>query len=72
MLIDEIASVTRDLSWSPPREYSFEEWMWYLKLICDDNDYPQNHSISSSAATSKEEEEKSGNGQEDRNRAGAQ
>jgi potassium channel subfamily K len=64
VLIDEIASVTRDLNSSPPREYTFEEWMWYLKLIGEDGDYPQNYSIASSGSTSKEKQkEKGGEGE---------
>jgi potassium channel subfamily K len=62
VLIDEIASVTRDLNSSPPREYTFEEWMWYLKLIEEDDDHQQNYSIASSASTSKEKE-KGGEGE---------
>jgi potassium channel subfamily K len=67
VLIDEIASVTRDLSSSPLREYSFEEWMWYLRLIEEDGDVPQDYSISSTSTSKKE---KIGEGQGKQNDGG--
>ncbi|KAL2264648.1 hypothetical protein VTJ83DRAFT_7158 [Remersonia thermophila] len=35
-LISEIRRLTRHLKRDPPRKYSFREWMWYLKLIGED------------------------------------
>lgn len=43
MLIKEIGNVTKHLSSSPPRKYTFDEWAWYLKLIGEDESDPSKH-----------------------------
>ncbi|KAG9231192.1 potassium channel-like protein [Amylocarpus encephaloides] len=43
MLIKEISSVIQHLNSSPSREYSFEEWAWYLKLVGEDEDDARMH-----------------------------
>lgn len=36
LLVKEIRNVMKHLNSSPPREYTFEEWAWFLKLIGED------------------------------------
>ena len=36
ILIKEISQVLQHLNSSPPREYTFDEWAWFLKLIGED------------------------------------
>ncbi|KAI1178367.1 hypothetical protein F4777DRAFT_538466 [Nemania sp. FL0916] len=36
VLIDEIRRVSQHLQHSPARQYSFREWVWYLRLIGED------------------------------------
>ncbi|KAI2468358.1 voltage-gated potassium channel [Annulohypoxylon bovei var. microspora] len=43
VLIDEISRVTKHLRHSPPREYTFKEWAWYLRLIGEDEGNADNH-----------------------------
>ncbi|KAI1095607.1 voltage-gated potassium channel [Rostrohypoxylon terebratum] len=43
VLIDEISRVTKHLRHSPPREYTFKEWAWYLRLIGEDEANAENH-----------------------------
>ncbi|KAI1455034.1 voltage-gated potassium channel [Annulohypoxylon moriforme] len=43
VLIDEISRVTKHLRHSPPREYTFKEWAWYLRLIGEDEGNAENH-----------------------------
>ncbi|KAI1444398.1 voltage-gated potassium channel [Annulohypoxylon stygium] len=43
VLIDEISRVTKHLRHSPPREYTFKEWAWYLRLIGEDEANAKNH-----------------------------
>ena len=43
LLISEIQVVSSHLRESPPHQYSFEEWAWYLRLIGEDERDPANH-----------------------------
>ena len=43
ILVREIENITKDFTRSPDREYTFNEWVWYLKLIAQDESSPQNH-----------------------------
>ncbi|KAK9425162.1 putative Potassium channel domain-containing protein [Seiridium unicorne] len=43
VLIDEIARVTQHLQHSPPRQYTFKEWAWYLRLIGEDESSSETH-----------------------------
>ncbi|OTB09540.1 hypothetical protein M426DRAFT_6807 [Hypoxylon sp. CI-4A] len=43
VLIDEISRVTKHLRHSPPRKYTFKEWVWYLRLIGEDESDAGNH-----------------------------
>lgn len=43
MLIEEIGNVTKHLSSSPPRKYTFDEWAWFLKLIGEDEASARTH-----------------------------
>jgi len=43
LLIKEISKVTKHLDSTPPREYTFDEWVWYLKLIGEDESSVETH-----------------------------
>ncbi|RDW85639.1 putative potassium channel [Coleophoma crateriformis] len=43
MLIKEIAKVLKHLNSAPPREYTYDEWAWYLKLIGEDEADAETH-----------------------------
>jgi potassium channel subfamily K len=43
LLACEIQELTSNLHDSKPRQYSFEEWAWYLKLIGEDERDPELH-----------------------------
>lgn len=43
VLIDEIRRVSQHLQQSPPREYSYREWAWYLRLIGEDESDASTH-----------------------------
>ncbi|KAI1158271.1 voltage-gated potassium channel [Nemania serpens] len=36
VLIDEIRRVSQHLQHTPPRQYTYQEWAWYLRLIGED------------------------------------
>lgn len=36
LLVREIMRVMKDLNSSPPRQYTYDEWAWFLKLIGED------------------------------------
>ncbi|KAI0469064.1 hypothetical protein F4859DRAFT_148231 [Xylaria cf. heliscus] len=42
-LIDEIKRVSEHLKHSPPRQYTFQEWAWYLRLIGEDESDVSTH-----------------------------
>jgi potassium channel subfamily K len=43
VLIKEIGKVMKHLNSSPPRKYTFDEWVWYLKLIGEDESSAETH-----------------------------
>ncbi|KAH8887651.1 voltage-gated potassium channel [Thozetella sp. PMI_491] len=43
LLIDEITRVMSHLKSHPPRKYSYQEWVWYLRLIGEDESNPETH-----------------------------
>ena len=43
ILIDEITRVLHHLKSQPPRKYSYQEWVWYLKLIGEDESSAETH-----------------------------
>lgn len=43
LLVREIRNVMNHLNQNPPREYSYKEWAWFLKLIGEDEDSPEAH-----------------------------
>ena len=43
VLAKEVRNLMRDISASPPKEYSYREWAWYLKLIGQDENDPELH-----------------------------
>ncbi|KAJ9151199.1 Potassium channel protein [Pleurostoma richardsiae] len=43
VLVDEIARVTQHLKSHPPRKYTFQEWVWYLRLIGEDESNAETH-----------------------------
>ncbi|KAI0394229.1 voltage-gated potassium channel [Xylariaceae sp. FL0594] len=43
VLIDEIRRVSQHLQHTPPREYSYREWAWYLRLIGEDESDVSTH-----------------------------
>lgn len=43
VLAKELRNVMRDVSASPPRQYNYREWAWYLKLIGQDENDPSLH-----------------------------
>ncbi|PVH87650.1 voltage-gated potassium channel [Cadophora sp. DSE1049] len=43
ILVREMSKVMSHLNSSPPKEYSFEEWAWYLKLIGEDESSEETH-----------------------------
>ncbi|KAI1129388.1 hypothetical protein F5Y10DRAFT_238503 [Nemania abortiva] len=43
LLIDEIRRVSQHLQHSPPREYTYQEWAWYLRLIGEDESDVSTH-----------------------------
>ncbi|CZT45840.1 related to potassium channel [Rhynchosporium secalis] len=43
LLVQEIAKVMNDLKSDPPKEYTFEEWAWFLKLVGEDEGSEETH-----------------------------
>jgi hypothetical protein len=43
MLIEEIERVSQHLKSHPPRQYTFKEWAWYLKLLGEDEASSETH-----------------------------
>jgi potassium channel subfamily K len=43
LLLSEIRTVTSHLKESEPHHYSYDQWVWYLKLIGEDEHNPQTH-----------------------------
>ena len=43
VLAKELRNLMTDISASPPRQYSYREWAWYLKLIGQDENDPELH-----------------------------
>jgi len=43
VLAKELRNLMMDVSASPPREYSYHEWAWYLKLFGQDENDPELH-----------------------------
>ncbi|KAI0876726.1 hypothetical protein GGS24DRAFT_201367 [Hypoxylon argillaceum] len=43
LLIDEIRRVSQHLQHSPPLEYTYQEWAWYLRLIGEDESDVSTH-----------------------------
>ncbi|KAI1369970.1 voltage-gated potassium channel [Xylaria arbuscula] len=43
MLIDEIRRVSQHLQYTTPRQYTYQEWVWYLRLIGHDEGDPSRH-----------------------------
>ena len=43
LLIKELRNVMKHIHETPPRKYSYEEWMWYLKLIGEDESASSTH-----------------------------
>ncbi|KAH7410823.1 potassium channel-like protein [Cadophora sp. MPI-SDFR-AT-0126] len=43
ILVREMSKVMTHLKSSPPKQYSFEEWAWYLKLIGEDESSEETH-----------------------------
>lgn len=43
LLIKELRNVMKHINETPPRKYSYEEWMWYLKLIGEDESASSTH-----------------------------
>ncbi|KAK0121060.1 Potassium channel, variant 2 [Cadophora gregata f. sp. sojae] len=43
ILVREMSKVMTHLNSSPPKQYSFEEWAWYLKLIGEDESSEETH-----------------------------
>lgn len=42
-LIREFRNVMKHLGETPPRQYTYEEWAWYLKLMGEDEDNQSSH-----------------------------
>ncbi|KAF2022036.1 voltage-gated potassium channel [Aaosphaeria arxii CBS 175.79] len=43
ILVKEIRGLMRDLDASPPKQYSYDEWKYYLRLIGESEDDPTHH-----------------------------
>jgi len=43
VLVQEMGKVMAHLNSSPPKQYSFEEWAWYLKLVGEDESSEETH-----------------------------
>ncbi|KAL9120187.1 MAG: hypothetical protein Q9187_003253 [Circinaria calcarea] len=43
LLVKEIRNVMRDLNQSPPRQYSYHEWAWFLRLMGEDENSSKSH-----------------------------
>lgn len=43
LLVREIRNVMNHLHQTPPREYTYKEWAWFLKLIGEDEDSAETH-----------------------------
>ncbi|KAI9823246.1 MAG: hypothetical protein M1819_001369 [Sarea resinae] len=44
LLVREIVNVMKHVNSSPPREYTYDEWAWFLKLLGEDEASPDRHS----------------------------
>lgn len=43
LLIKELRNVMKHVNETPPRKYSYEEWIWYLKLLGEDESASSTH-----------------------------
>lgn len=43
LLVKEIRNVMKDLNGSPPKEYTYEEWCWFLRLMGEDESNTRHH-----------------------------
>ena len=43
LLMKEMKNVVQHMDASPPRQYSFAEWSWFLKLLGEDETSPEKH-----------------------------
>ena len=43
LLVREIRNVMKDINESPPRQYSYHEWAWFLRLMGEDENSSKSH-----------------------------
>ena len=43
LLAQEVRNVMKHINESPPRRYTYEEWVWFLKLMGEDEANPESH-----------------------------
>ena len=43
LLVREIRTVMKQIKQSPPKEYTYDEWVWFLKLMGEDEGSPASH-----------------------------
>ena len=43
LLVQEVRNVMKHINESPPRKYTYKEWVWFLKLMGEDEANPESH-----------------------------
>ena len=71
LLVKEIRNVTKQLSQSPPKQYTYDEWAWFLRLMGEDEDASTSHRAPPAEGDPAEETKLQQGTTDDRNNDGA-